>query len=208
MKWTYSVKNKMMASGALLLLCILVLLSNYLDRVHSRKVKAAISTLYEDRIIVQEYILDMTSSIYEIRHAVVQPSEDSIKAKTRIVTEISKVLNISDAYLETQFTTLEEKRYAEFMVLLKEFEQFGYKSTQEKIDWADNSIAVLHDLSSIQLAEGKLITGQAEGLYNSGKMLSQFAFGVTIIILLVLQALVFAFNTINVVEKPSGHNLN
>ncbi len=51
MKWTYTIKNKLAASGVLFSLCLLVLFSNYIDRNHTENVKNAISTLYEDRLI-------------------------------------------------------------------------------------------------------------------------------------------------------------
>jgi hypothetical protein len=67
MKWTYSIKNKLLASVVLLALCLLVLLSNYLDRMHTRNVTNYITTLYEDRLVAEVYILKMTSTIYQIR---------------------------------------------------------------------------------------------------------------------------------------------
>ena len=56
-----------MASMVLLALCLLVLLSNYLDRLHTTNVKNSISTMYEDRLIVEDYILKMTTNVYQIR---------------------------------------------------------------------------------------------------------------------------------------------
>jgi hypothetical protein len=67
MKWTYSIQNKMTASGVLLTLCVLVLFSSHLDRDHTNNVKNSISTLYEDRLIAEDYILKMTIDIYEIK---------------------------------------------------------------------------------------------------------------------------------------------
>src|SRR5690242_4348587 len=69
MKWTYSIRNKIAASGALFTLCVLVLFSNYIDRDHTNNVKNSISTLYEDRLIVEDYILKMTIDTYEIKQA-------------------------------------------------------------------------------------------------------------------------------------------
>lgn len=44
---------------------MLVLFSNYLDRIHSENIKHSISTLYEDRLLVEEYILKMTLDVYK-----------------------------------------------------------------------------------------------------------------------------------------------
>ncbi|GGD35475.1 hypothetical protein [Flavobacterium orientale] len=79
MKWTYSIKNKLTASGALFSLCVLVLFSNYIDRTHTENVKKAISTLYEDRLIAEEFILKMISGFYQIKEAINSDSTDVIK---------------------------------------------------------------------------------------------------------------------------------
>jgi hypothetical protein len=76
------------------------------------------------------------------------------------------------------------------------------------LELADQALRQLNELSSIQLEESKLIMKQAEELYVSGKSASQFAFTVTIIILLVLQALVFTSKTFGITHPRSGSNLN
>lgn len=88
MKWTYLIKNKLTASAVPLTLCLLVLLSNYLDRLHTKNVTNAISTLYEDRLLAEEYIFKMTSTMYQVRE-VVQTGE-SVDSK---VTAISNLMN-------------------------------------------------------------------------------------------------------------------
>ncbi len=72
MKWIYGIKNKLTASIVLLALCLLVLLSNYLDRLHTENVKNSISTMYQDRLIVEEYILKMTQNTYQIREILIK----------------------------------------------------------------------------------------------------------------------------------------
>ena len=79
MKWTYSIQNKLVASSVLGLLCLLVLFSNYIDRNHTKNVKNAISTLYEDRLIAEEYILNMTSGIYQAKEVLNANIDDTIK---------------------------------------------------------------------------------------------------------------------------------
>lgn len=66
MKWTYVIRNKVIASLALLSLCGLVLLSNHIDNRQTENVKSAISTLYEDRLVAEYYILQMTSGLHSI----------------------------------------------------------------------------------------------------------------------------------------------
>lgn len=206
MKWTYSIRNKLVASGALFMLCVLVLFSNYIDRNHTNNVKKSISTLYEDRLVVEDHILKMTIDIYEIKKAL-QASTESTQSADLITARLSHIDDLSAAYLKTKFTKTEDVTFAELLKTLKEFESPSSRSVEDNLKLADHALTLLNELSAIQLEESKLIMEQAESLYLSGKSLSQFAFVITIVILLVLQALVFASKTLRV-NQPPPQNLN
>lgn len=206
MKWTYSVQNKLTASAALLTLCVLVLFSNYVDRDHTNNVKNAISTLYEDRLVVEDYILKMTIDIYEIKqvlHGAGQHGETTHPV-TGLLFHID---GLSKAYLKTKFTKDEDATFTALLSTLKKFDAAS-QSNEDRLNLADQALVLLNKLSAIQLEESKLIMKQVDGLYKSGQVTSQFAFGVTIVILLVLQALVFASKTLPKTNTTSGTNLN
>ena len=206
MKWTYSVKNKMVASVALLTLCMLVLLSNYIDRNHTNNVKNSISTLYEDRLVVEDYILKMTIDIYKIKQALSASDTTDSHSTNKITTLLSHIDGLSAAYLKTKFTETEDVAFSKLLETLNELKSSTSQSAESKMLLADKALVLLNELSAIQLEESKLIMKQAEDLYTSGKSASQFAFIITIIILLVLQALVFASRTLG--SKPTGPRLN
>jgi hypothetical protein len=205
MKWTYSIKNKMAASGALLTLCILVLFSNYKDRDHTTNVKSSISTLYEDRLIVEDYILKMTIDIYEIKNALHFSGHHNEPSADQIAKLLSHIDGLSKAYLKTKLTKTEDETFAALLQTLNELKS---SSSQEgKLNLANQALIRLTELSAIQLEESKLIMEHAEGLYASGKTASQFAFAITLIILLVLQAIVFTSKTLPRIDQ-SGSRLN
>lgn len=208
MKWTYSIQNKMTASGVLLVLCILVLFSNYVDRDHTHNVKNSISTLYEDRLIVEDYILKMTIDIYEIKQALNVAGQGGEPAAGQVTALLSHIDGLSEAYLKTKFTKDEDVTFAELLSTLNKFETSASQSDEDKLELANRALALLSKLSSIQLEESKLIMKQVEALYLSGKVASQFAFGITIVILIVLQALVFTSKTFPKTPPPSGPQLN
>jgi hypothetical protein len=206
MKWTYSIRNKMVASGALFTLCILVLYSNYKDQNHTNNVKKSISTLYEDRLVVEDYILKMTIDIYEIKQALNAAGGSAEQSASQITARLSHIDGLSAAYQKTKFTKTEDVTFAALLKTLNEFESSSLQSVPHKLKLANEALALLNELSSIQLEESKLIMKQAESLYRSGKAASQFAFAITIIILLVLQALVFASKTLT--NQLPGTRLN
>jgi hypothetical protein len=204
MKWTYSIKNKTAASGALFTLCMLVLFSNYTDQRHTNNVKNSISTLYEDRLVVEDYILKMTIDIYEIKQALHSAGQHNEPPADRISALLAQIDGLSKAYLKTKLTKTEDVTFAALLSTLNEFKSPASQAGQERLDLANNALLLLNKLSAIQLEESKLIMTRAENLYRSGKAASQFAFAITIIILVVLQALVFTSKTLPVTDQSGG----
>lgn len=204
MKWTYSVRNKSVASGALFSLCLLVLFSNYIDREHTKSVKNSISTLYQDRLIAEGYILKMTSYVYQIKEALNADSNDANNANS-INNLLLSINEVSNAYQKTKFTDIEKIKADELLKTLSEIEPTHLNSTQTKLESSNKALVLLNELSAIQLEESKLIMDYAETLYIAGKTSSQFVFAIIIIILLVLQALVFTSKTLNTNITKSPH---
>lgn len=207
MKWTYSIKNKLTASGVLMLLCLLVLTSNYIDRAHTDNVKNMISTLYEDRLIAEEYILKMTSGIYQVKEVI--NSDASNKSKVNGINNL--LLNIKEgnrAYQETKLTKIEIIKAKELATILREFDSISITETDLKLVHANMLLGVLNQLSNIQLNESKQIMKYAESLYASSKTSSQFVFALIIVILFVLQALIFSSKTLMTRGRTKSQNLN
>lgn len=205
MKWTYSISNKMVASGALFSLCLLVLFSNYIDSDHTDHVQNSISTLYEDRLIAEGYILKMTNDIYQIKEALNASPSNGEGAAGRIAHLLSDITKVSDAYQKTRLTKSEEIKFTSFVTLLNEFGPAHHHSVQSKSQHANQALVLLNELSSIQLEESKLIMDRAEMLYLSGKTSLQFASAIILIILVVLQALVFTSKTIRTSQTSAPY---
>lgn len=206
MKWTYAIKNKLSASVVLLCLCLLVLLSNYLDRKHTEYVKNAISTLYEDRLVAESYIIKMTTGIYQIRE--ILKSDLTAESKSFAIQKLSTDFNkIYIVYSKTRLTEKEEATTAELINCLKQFEH-GKIDGNYKFSYTEQLLVSLGQLSAIQLEESKLIMKKVESQYATIKASSELAFAIVIIILVVLQVLVFSGESIIPVIKPKDPRLN
>ena len=208
MKWTYSVENKSVASLALLSLCLLVLFSNYIDRDHTSNVKNSITTLYEDRLVAETHILRMINDIYQIKEIVNASRSNLGNEENRIGDLLSGIHPISDAYRNTKLTAKEEVKFTELSKILTQFETSLSKGIALDLENTNKALALLNELSAIQLEESKLIMNQAETLFSSSKVSAQFASAVIIVILLVLQALVCTSKTLSSSNQTSAHYLN
>lgn len=206
MRWADSVKNKLVASIVLLALCLLVLLSNYLDRIHTQNVKNSISTMYEDRLIVEEYILKMTRNIYQIREILnVENSEQKVNSVKALTGEFKATYNI---FIRTRLTKKEKSTADELITQIQGFEQIKVGDTKPALIYTDKILDSLNKLSEIQLDESKQIMNKVESQYATIKVLSQLAFAIIIIILIVLQVLVFSGESIIPLFRPKDPTLN
>lgn len=207
MKWTYLIKNKITASAVLLTLCLLVLLSNYLDRLHTKNVTNAISTLYEDRLLAEEYIFKMTSTIYQVRE-VLQTGESADAKVTAISNLMNEFADAYQAYSKTKLTATEKNISTELNGYFAQLKQtFANNQYVPSVD-TDKALSSLGRLSTVQLEESKLIMKNVELQYATIKASSQFAFAIGIIILLVLQAIVFTAKAVVLVNIPKDTTLN
>lgn len=205
MKWTYGIKNKLAASVVLLTLCLLVLLSNYLDRMHTENVKDSISTMYEDRLIAEDYILKMTRNIYQIRE--IMDADGDLKNNTliKVTGDLKTTYTI---YIKTRLTKTEKKVADELNGLLQEFERTMLVNNNVTPAHTNKILSSLDKLSTIQLDESKLIMKQIESQYATIKASSQFTFAIIIIILIVLQIMVFSGESLIPPYKPNDPTLN
>jgi hypothetical protein len=185
----------------------LVLASNYIDRKHTDDVKMTISTLYEDRLIAEVYILKMTRALYEIKQTV-KSDTASIDKEKLINNHISAINETSEAYLKTKFTKLEKLKADELLKILVSLQSFALENSPLVLAQIDTSLDLLDELSAIQLAESKEIMSYAEKLYLTGKTSSDFVVALIVIILIVLQAIVFSSKTIIIKNQPKfpSHN--
>lgn len=207
MKWAYGIKNKLFASVVLLTLCLLVLLSNYLDRKHTQNVKHSISTLYEDRLIAENYISKMTSNVYQIREILNADFPVASKAKT-VKKRVADFNNIYTIYGRTRLTKTEKVTAFELANCFKKLEQAVLKNNFKPSDYSEKTLLLLRKLSNIQLHESKLIMKEVESQYATIKASSQFAFAIIIVILIVLQIMVFSGESLIPLIKSNDPRLN
>ena len=207
MKWTFSIKNKFLVSLVLLALCLLVLLSNYLDRLHTTNVENSIVSLYEDRLIAEGYILKMTGNIYQIREVLNSDSNHVMKSNT-ISNRLEDFKESYNAYIKTKLTTTERSIAIELISSVKNFEQNFLNTTYNPGNYTAEALFALDKLSTVQIEESKLIMKEVESEHANLKASSQFSFAIVIIILLGLQAMVFSAKTIIPIIKPKDPSLN
>ncbi|SCY20012.1 MCP four helix bundle domain-containing protein [Flavobacterium caeni] len=207
MKWAYGIKNKLMASAVLLGLCLLVLLNNYLERTHAQNVKDAISTLYEDRLIADDYILKMTRNVYRIRETLTGNPNPVSKSES-VQTQLADFHQTYGVYRKTKLTPKELSTAMALIDCVRDFEKALPKNDNTAAVYTDHALRRLDELAQIQLVESKSIMKHVESQYANIKASSQFAFAIIILILIVLQIIVFSSASLIPKVRPKDPRLN
>jgi transcriptional regulator of acetoin/glycerol metabolism len=192
MKWAYSIKNKLTASVLLAVVLGLVLLNNLDERQNSDRLRHAIATMYEDRLVVEGYIFDLSEEVHSIQAAIDEMSCNT-KRDEAIAESLSEIKNLNAAYAKTTLTTAEEAEFNLFTASIADLEtSIEDENFQMSKRLSKESLALLYNLSDIQLDEANRVKQGSEHILNYGKTSSQFEMAVLIVIAIVLQIIVFA----------------
>lgn len=209
MEWMYNLKSKMTVALLLLTVLGLVIVINFSERNNSTKINNAISSIYEDRLVVESYIFQYVHHFQNVTDIAENPEHTTAQKHELIATPLSKINGLNELYWKTKLTDEEKSSFTKFADLCKKISESSSSSdfimTKQL---AKDAIHILHDLSSIQVSEAKLQMENVNSLYNFSTLSSHFEVAILIIIALIIQALVFSSKAINSIKAPKQFNLN
>jgi hypothetical protein len=198
-------------TAALLLFTVLgvVIVINFSDRSNSTKINKAISSIYEDRLVVGNYIFQDAQHFQKIAHVVENPSYSISEKQKHIAASLSKINDLNALYSKTKLTDEEKLNFDKFTNLCKDIAQASSAGSLHRVkEQSGEAVAILHNLSSIQISEAKLEMESANSLYNFSTLSSHFEIAILVIIALLIQALIFSSKAMNSIKAPKQFNLN
>ena len=204
----YSALKKRKITGFLIIGVLLVLLygKNLLERQSFRAVSGTLSNVYEDRLLVESYIFQISEKLFKIQRLVdhCTINYDYSKAVVEISMEEQAILKIVGAFESTQLTEQEAllladfKRIIEKDLSIKSYQLlYSYSAgvNEEQVKVYDQKIARaqqdLVKLSSIQLEEGEKLVSKAKTLINRSQIWAQFELALLFILVLVIYLYIF-----------------
>jgi hypothetical protein len=204
----YSALKKRKISGFLIIGVLLVLLygKNLLERQSFRAVSGTLSNVYEDRLLVESYIFQISEKLFKIQRLVdhCTINYDYSKAVVEISMEEQAILKIVGAFESTQLTEQEALLLADFkQIIVKDLSIKSYQLlyndssgvNEEQVKVYDQKIARaqqdLVKLSSIQLEEGEKLVSKAKSLINRSQIWAQFELALLLILVLVIYVYIF-----------------
>ena len=204
----YSALKKRKITGFLIIGVLLVLLygKNLLERQSFRAVSGTLSNVYEDRLLVESYIFQISEKLFKIQRLVdhCTINYDYSNAVVEISMEEQAILKIVGAFESTQLTEQEALLLADFKRIIEK--DLSIKSYQllysdssgvneEQVKVYDQKIARaqqdLEKLSAIQLEEGGLLVSKAKTLINRSQIWARFELALLFILVLVIYVYIF-----------------
>jgi hypothetical protein len=218
MKWTYSIKEKLKA--AFLLACVLVVVfgASLMYKNSVSELGDSFSSVYEDRLVVESYIYKFSDYLYQKKivlddcHSVEQISQ----FRDQIAMHNKAIEQMIHEYEKTKLTDAEKQHFETFKtnmsaIMSLEASMMSHSKSTSEIarmeEHVDHALGDLKELSGIQLSEAKILNDNTKKIVAGSTLLSQFELVILIVIGLMIQALVFASNTLKS-KFPGNPGLN
>ncbi|MFC6997020.1 MCP four helix bundle domain-containing protein [Rufibacter roseus] len=211
MKWAYSLRRKTKVAVLLALVMVLVLAKNLIDSKNVSQLGNSFAAVYEDRLLVESYIFQLSNHLYSKKMLVDNCSNqgDYSKLYNQLIHHNTAINALILDYGKTELTEAESVRFAAFKRNMSEISRLELSYLQneavevemahgKQLMDAQYSVAAgnLEQLSKIQVAEGKRLNEKSKEIIAGSTILTQFELVLIICLGLVIQILIFASKSV------------
>ncbi|TYP97083.1 chemoreceptor-like protein with four helix bundle sensory module [Sphingobacterium allocomposti] len=204
--WAFAIKQKMKASILLFTVLGLVMLINMREQRTVKRINKAVTSIYEDRLVVAQYILRLSKKMEGIITAL--EKKDS-RVTALVNTHLTEVTALNALYEETTLTEKEKTNFETFKRLCHTIAANNESGNHAAaLSAAQHAGETLQDLSLIQVEEGKKQLDEVLNMTSFSNILSYLELAVLIVIAVIIQILVFASKTTIGIKKPGNERLN
>lgn len=200
MKWSLSTAQKLRAGIALVIVFLLIIATNQIDSNHFSIVKKTLSTVYEDRILVKNYIYNISRLLDKKQNALRSQSYGQLDSLNTASNDSIRVL--IDRFSKTFLTEQEAVRFRSLENSLNSLFNHEMQLNQEVVDdqlptmdvidnYYDRIFEDLDALSKIQIEESRREIMQSNKSIDTSDLISRIEIGVLIFIGVLLQLLIF-----------------
>lgn len=211
MHFSYFVQQKLKLASALAIILIIVLANNRLQNNNLTELGETFSSVYKDRLLVENYIFKMANATQEKKYLLTEfDSKDVQVIKNEINTINAKMDSVISDYQKTYLTINENtifKDYLENNAQLRIMEQDPKLQFSQLTKLYDKNVEMLTELSKIQMIEGEALYHNSQSIVTSNASISYLELGLLIILGLISQALVFNSKSLNSILRKDQNNL-
>lgn len=216
MKWGYTVTQKTKAAALLVLVFVIVLAKNIIDRNNVLELGDSFSAVYRDRLMAESYIYHFSDHLYQKKLLLTNHTQADDGVKQTLDKHNKEINEIIVRYDETKLTETESNYFKELkknlhdlVALENDYLQNANSSTKQLIDQQFTiALSNLNQLSAIQTAEGKKLMEGSKKIISESTLLTKLELAILIIIGLIIQVLIFASGSLVPKAQPKNHHLN
>lgn len=198
-------RNKIKTTTLIFSVLCLILLTNLQERMMIKRLNDTVTSIYEDRVVVGNYILQLSNYIEEI----VQSLKSNPSNNSYLINLLSKIDSINIAYDKTFLTDKEKINFIQFTQISEEMkksiENGNFTDALNNGLQAEN---ILRVLSSIQVEEGKDKLDEVLAMTNTRSILSYLEIVIIIVISILIQKIILSTKPLIIKKTENDHNLN
>ncbi len=200
MGWKLTVEQKIRAGVALAIVFLLIIATNQIDSHHFSIVKNTLTTVYEDRILVKNYIYNISRLLDKKQNALRSNNYTQLDSLNNASNDSIRVM--VNKFAKTYLTEKEGVHFRSLQNSLNSLynheDQLSSGTTDDElptIDVIDNYYARIFDdldaLSKIQIEESRREIMNSNRSIDTSNLISRIEIGVLIFIGVLLQLLIF-----------------
>lgn len=194
MKWSYSLKQKALASVLLAVVFLFIILNNIYERRNISKLNESFSSIYRDRLLAESYIYLFS----DLLHNRAELNKKNVStAQIELIDE--KLLLLVKDYEATVLTQQETSYFDSFkeVILIED-------KIQTNINYSA-AFALLERLSNIQVDEGTRLKKESSSMFLGSDISFKLEMAILIVIALIMQVIIFSSKSAIAVNKKDIH---
>lgn len=205
-KLGFTAQNKIKTTTLVFCVLCLILLTNLQERMMMKRLNETVTSIYQDRVVVGNYILQLSNHVEEIIQYL-QTTNPSISKE--IHTIFDQIDSINRHYDKTYLTKIEKENFMKFTSFCAQIKELIQASKYENaLRLSVEADKILKTLSTIQVDEGKQKLDEVLRMTNTRSILSYLEIVIIIVISILIQKIVLSTKPIVINKSKHTHHLN
>lgn len=213
MEYNTFIRFKIKIAIALSTILFLIFIKSLIDKKNVDELEEAFISVYDDRLVVQEYIFTISEMLFRMRLLVTESAnmEEYLSVKNKVVEYHAKILEVINDFEKTKLTPKEEKYLADFKDLVsnkleiqdyfdinENGSQYYLASVKRFNNDFETVFSDLRELSNIQLEEGEKLALRSYQIKARSDIWLNFEYAVLFILLIIIGILTFTSKSMKV----------
>ncbi|WP_430468167.1 MCP four helix bundle domain-containing protein [Winogradskyella ouciana] len=186
-----STSNRVNIGFALATVFLLVLATNRIDQRHFETVQDTLTTVYNDRVVAQDYVYKMNNIMHNKRLQLLD--SNTTENQNKLNKEFATLI---DVFSTTKLTPKESKTFNDLKQNFETLKRNENKTedqlnNKKLIDNLNTIETDLNNLALIQVSESKLKVGIAQKSLDTNNLMSNLEIGFLVFMGIIVQLVVF-----------------